>query len=220
MADSFIVNELLAFTLHKYNSDTHAAIQNTLLTFYCDDDISEAKTMLHHHYEDVIGLRPSRQNRGTKSIKEKDVTDILDAIKKLDESNTARNVKFVALNLSNLPPIMTTATDSDNDNVCIRLSLLEAQMLKFISTKSTSAVATVPPPLERHAPPAPPVSRIHQRTQCRGDPLPYVDHDRQADVPLHPVSAPILQTSTAPSSSSTGAWHTVKRTKPRVASIR
>ena len=37
--------------------------------------------MLHHHYEDVIGLRPARQNRGTKSIKEKDVTDILDAIK-------------------------------------------------------------------------------------------------------------------------------------------
>ena len=55
MADSFIVNELLAFTFHKYNSDTHAAIQNTLLTFYCDDDISVAKTMLHHHYEDVIG---------------------------------------------------------------------------------------------------------------------------------------------------------------------
>ena len=77
----------------------------------------------------------------------------------------------------------------------------------FISTKSTSAMVTVPPPLERHAPPAPTVSRIHQRTQCRGDPLPYVDHDRQADVPLHPVSAPIQQTSTPPSSSSTGAWH-------------
>ena len=65
MADSFIVNELLAFTFHKYNSDTHAAIQNTLLTCYCDNDISEAQTMLHHHYEDVIGLRPARQNRGT-----------------------------------------------------------------------------------------------------------------------------------------------------------
>ena len=174
MADSFIVNELLAFTFHKYNSDTHTAIQNTLLTFYCDDDISEAKTMLHYHYEDVIGLRPARQNRGTKSIKEKDVTDILDAIKKLDETNTVRNVKFMALNLSNLPPLMTMATDSDNDNLCIRLSLLEAQMLKFISTRSTSAMATVPPPpLERHAPP---MSRSHQRTQRSGDPLPFVDH--------------------------------------------
>ena len=217
MADSCIVNELLAFTFHKYNSDTHAAIQNTLLTFYCDDDISEAKTMLHHHYEDVIGVRPARQNRGTKSIKEKDVTDILDAIKKLDETNTVRNVKFVALNLSNLPPLMTMASDSDNDNLCIRLSLLEAQMLKFISTRSTSAMATVPPSLERHAPPAPPMSRRHQRTQRSGDPLPFVDHDRQADVPPHPVSTPIQPTSTAPSSSSTGAWHTVKRTKPKIA---
>ena len=36
-------------------------------------------------------------------------------------------------------------------------------------------------------------------------------------VPIHPVSAQIQQTSTAPSSSSTGAWHTVKRTKPKVA---
>ena len=57
MADSFIVNELLAFAFHKYNPVTHAAVQNTLLTFYCNDDISEAKTMLHHHYEYVVGLR-------------------------------------------------------------------------------------------------------------------------------------------------------------------
>ena len=83
MADSLIVNEFLASVFHKYNSDTHAAIQNTLLTLYCDDDISEpeAKTILHHHYGDVIVLGPHRQNRGTKSIKEKDVTDILNAIK-------------------------------------------------------------------------------------------------------------------------------------------
>ena len=171
--------------------------------------------MLHHHYEDAIGLRPARQNRGTKSLKEKDVTDILDVIKKLDETNTVRNVKFVALNLSNLPPLMTMATDSDNDNLCIRLSLLEAQMLKFISTRSTSAMATVPPPplerhappapLERHAPPAPPMNRRHQRTQRSGDPLPFVDHNRQADVPIHPVSTPIQPTSTSPSFSSTGA---------------
>ena len=122
---------------------------------------------------------------------------------------------------------MTMATDSDNENLYIRLSLLEAQMLKFISNRSTSAMATVPPPplerhappapQERHAPPAPPMSRRHQRTQRSGDPLPFVDHDRQADVPLHPVTTTIQQTSTAPSSSSTGAWHTVKLTKPKVA---
>ena len=162
--------------------------------------------MLHHHYEDVIGLRPARQNRGTKSIKEKDVTDILDAIKKMDETNTVRNVKFVVLNLSILPLLMTMATDSDNDNLCIILSLLEAQMLKFISTGSTSAVATVPPPpLERNAPPAPPVSRRNQHTQRSGDPLPFVDHDRQTDIPLHPVSTSIQTTYTSPSSSCTGA---------------
>ena len=203
--------------IHYRKFDTHAAIQNTLLTCYCADDISAAKTMLHHHNEDVIGLRPARQNRGAKSINEKDVTDILDALKKLDETNTVRNVNFVALNLSNLPPLMTLATDSDNDNLCIRLSLLEAQMLKFISTRSTSAMATVPlPPLERHAPPSPlerhappaplerhappahPMSRRHQRTQRSDNPLPFVDHDRQADVPLHPASTSNQPTSTLP----------------------
>ena len=61
------------------------------------------------------------------------------------------------------------------------------------------------------------MNRRHHRTQRSGDPLPFVDHDRQADVPLHPVSTPIQPTSTAPSSSSTGAWHTVKRWKPLVA---
>ena len=61
------------------------------------------------------------------------------------------------------------------------------------------------------------MSRRHQRTQRSGDPLSLLDHDRQAYVPLHPVSTPIQSTSTALSSSSTGACHTVKRMKPKVA---
>ena len=54
-----------------------------------------------------------------------------------------------------------------------------------------------PPPLECHAPPAPHVSGRHQRTNRCGDPIPYVDHDRQADLPLHPVSTPTWKTATA-----------------------
>ena len=65
----------------------------------------KTKTLIHQYYETVIGPRPGRQNRGTKTLKQKVVSDILYALKKLGESGSERPIIFVAINLISLPPI-------------------------------------------------------------------------------------------------------------------
>ena len=78
-----------------------------ICNFY-GEDVSEAKTLIHQHYETVIRPRPGRQNCGTKTLKQKEMSDILDAMNKIDESGPQRHVIFVAINLINLPPISQT----------------------------------------------------------------------------------------------------------------
>ena len=105
MAAKYVVNELLAFVFSKYNADNMKDLETIICNFYKEEDVSEAKTLIHQYYEIVIGPRPGRQNRGTKTLKEKKMLDILDAMKKLDESGPQRPVICVAINLINLHPV-------------------------------------------------------------------------------------------------------------------
>ena len=105
MTDNYIVNELLAYAFHRYSGDTADDIRDVIYRFYGEEDVSIAKNVIYKYYEEVIGPRPARQNRGVKTLKEKEVEDIMDAMKKIDESGNGRRVKFVALNLTNLPSI-------------------------------------------------------------------------------------------------------------------
>ena len=103
--DIFIVNELLTYVFDIYNANHLHGLKKIISDFYGDEDVSEAKTLFHAHYEDVVGPKPARQKRAadTKTLKEKEVSDILEAMKKLDERGSIRSVKFVAINLTNLP---------------------------------------------------------------------------------------------------------------------
>ena len=106
--------------------------------------MTSLRLRLFQHYADVVGPKPSRQNRGNRSLKEKEVGDIMEAIKKLDESGPARPVIFVAVNLTNLPSIMlptvlstsNNRTINDDDNVRHRLTTLEMQMAEMLAAKS------------------------------------------------------------------------------------
>ena len=66
-------------------------------------------------------------------------------MKKLDESGPARPVIFVAVNLTNLPSIMlptvlsTSNNQTINDNVRLRLTVLEMQMAEMLADKMPSA---------------------------------------------------------------------------------
>ena len=153
---SLVVNELLPYVFHKYNSDHIEEVQSDVSRYYCDDDVSEAKTQLFQHYDDVVGRKPPRQNRGNRSLKENEVGDIMDAMNKLDESGPARPLVCVAVNLTNLqsimlPTVLSTSnyqTINDDDNVRHRLTILEMQMAEMMAAKMTSAAYPAPKELQ------------------------------------------------------------------------
>ena len=62
-----------------------------------------------------------------KTLKEREMEDIMDVIKKIDEGGNDRRVKFVALNLINLPSIRDQSA-ADNNTVHNRVAFLEIQM--------------------------------------------------------------------------------------------
>lgn len=173
MPVTYIVNELMCYVFHKYNSDTHADLLKTLLSFYTEEDVLNAKTAFHEHYEPVIGTFQPRQNRGVKTLKEKHTEDILEAMKKLDESGPDRAVEFCAVNLTNLPPAVPpdTATQPEDrpapatvdDDIRPRLNLLEIQMAELLSSRlapaPTSRTTQNSPPSHTAQPSAPPLQR-------------------------------------------------------------
>ena len=135
MAVNYVVNELLAFVFFKYNADNMKDLETLICNFYGEEDVSEAKTLIHQYYETVIGPRPGRQNRGTKTLKQKEVSDILDAMKKLDESGPERPIIFVAINLINLPPISQIHQISTTIplNLAHNVSNLETQVSELMA---------------------------------------------------------------------------------------
>ena len=110
-------------------------LETIICNFYGEEDVSEAKTLIHQYYETVIGPRPGRQNRGTKTLKEKEVSDILDAMKKLDESGPQRPVIFVAIHLINLPPVSPKHQISTTIqmNLAHNVSNLETQVSELMA---------------------------------------------------------------------------------------
>ena len=80
MAVNYVVNELLAFVFFNYNADNMKDLETLICNFYGEEDVSEAKTLIHQYYETVIGPRPGRQNRGTNTLKQKEVSDYLNFV--------------------------------------------------------------------------------------------------------------------------------------------
>ena len=127
---------------------------------------------MYELYEEVIGSRPARQNRGVKTLKKKE----------------GGGVKFVALNLTNLPSIRDQSA-VDINNVHNRVAILEIQMAELLASKvkpcrpEPVSIANNPLPMRRDLPPARPhvpawkvadnTGRIVQRP---GEPQPYIQH--------------------------------------------
>ena len=76
------------------SADTADDIRDVIYQFYGEEDVSIAKNAIYKHYEEVIGPRPARQNRGVKTLKEREVEGIMDATRKL-----TRVVMIVGSNL-------------------------------------------------------------------------------------------------------------------------
>ena len=97
--DEVIINELLTYAWHYYKSSPFESLRKSLISFYHQHEILEAKTVLWRVFHDKLPPNVSRQDSSSRSAKEAEILDIITAIRKRDtENNISPN--FVAKNLT------------------------------------------------------------------------------------------------------------------------
>ena len=126
------MNELLAYMFCYYNSDHPEDLKMPVNKFYTSDAVIVAKKLLWQHYGDSLPSKVNRTSRGTKTPKQKNLEDILEGIKVLDETVDTLPVQFCAINLNNLP---AKCAPEDPSDIRIRISTLESQMTERLSFK-------------------------------------------------------------------------------------
>ena len=129
---SYVMNELLAYMFCYFDADHSEDLKMSVNNFYTSDAVIVAKTLLWQHYGASLPHKVNRTNRGTKTPKQKNVEDIIDGIKVLDETVDTLPVQFCAINLNNLPAKCAPENPSD---MRTRISTLESQMTEMLSFK-------------------------------------------------------------------------------------
>lgn len=110
MADNpkIVVNSLLTYCFHCTKCFAHDDIKNVLLDFYSGHVITEAKKILWEEYSDCLPTFEKRVCRGLRSVEDKEIDDILKALKSIDEkyASCPMPTVFAAIELNQLPPCM------------------------------------------------------------------------------------------------------------------
>ena len=177
MGTEYVPNELLAYAFDVYSRDKSDDIEDVLLNFYDDKAVRSAKTLIWEKYNEKLPSWKDRRNTTSNpnNAKERDVSDILGAIKLIDEKYSSKDevlpFVFAAIRLKNVP----SERYASELSVRNRLAVLEAQMGELLVAKqSYAATAAAGPEL--------PALSIHTRRNERnipGQPLPRVDHGRR-----------------------------------------
>ena len=119
-----VVNEMLAYITFHYKQCTENDIAVVILDLYDPQAIYDAKRLIWEHYNmhlQPIGTRRNSLVGG--SIHEKDLNDIMCAVKEIDKCGKEQSTMFVAANLDKLPRV----TPGEIDLICVRerITLLE-----------------------------------------------------------------------------------------------
>ena len=126
----YVVNELLMYVISKLDADNQNDIKNVVNTFYGDEAVSDAKSLLWEHYSSKLDRSISRRS------KVKNVDDILDAIRIINAAYPDKDtlpVVFVAIRTSNLPFVCEKMSPSRESFVESRLAALELQMVEVLA---------------------------------------------------------------------------------------
>ena len=105
-------------------------IKNVVNTFYGDEVVSDAKSLLLEHYSSKLDRSITRRS------KVKHVDDILDAIRIINAAYPDKDtlpVVFVAIGTSNLPFVYEKMSSSHELFVESRLAALELQMVEVLA---------------------------------------------------------------------------------------
>ena len=166
-----VINELLSHVFFMYKTEQMQDISDVVDKYYSADAVADAKLTLWQNYG-VNGhdARPRwedrRQTRGTKSVKDKELTDLLDGVKAIDQmycDTQELPTIFVAVNLLNVPPCKPTG--SNDDDLTHRVRNLEQQMDEVLLMKLSYANVANPPAPMQNTP-----KRVVQ-----GQPIPVTD---------------------------------------------
>ena len=121
----------------KKDVDHEFDIDRTLYRFYNEDAVKHAKLELWKHYKDNLPKWEDRKNT-TKTCKEKEIKDILQGVKAIDEAFSGEDelpVIFAAVRFCNVPSDRFTAESDVRD----RLRTLEIQMAQLMNSKTNYA---------------------------------------------------------------------------------
>ena len=109
-----VVNELLCYVDTYFKRSSALLVRMAVMTFYSEEEIHEAKVKLMRAVQEEIELKDikeNRQNTAQRSAKEKEVEDILQIMKLLDEQD-GFSIEFLAKNLNKIPPASPEAGGS------------------------------------------------------------------------------------------------------------
>lgn len=126
MGTKFVRNELLAYVFDKLNVNNESDIDQVVYKFYNEDAVKNAKNELWEHYGKKLPRREDRKNT-KESAKEKEIRDILSAVKTIDEEYSDKDelpVTFAAVKFCNIPSERFAADCDVRD----RLKLLESRV--------------------------------------------------------------------------------------------
>ena len=120
----------------------------------------------------------NRTSRGTKTPKLKNLEDILEGIKVLDETVDTLPVQFCAIYLNNLP---AKCAPEDPSDIRIRISTLESQMTEMLSFKQHTLKNNGNYQSEWPKIPLGNDQRIHQRQVHNGESMTSSQQARRPD---------------------------------------
>ena len=126
----YVVNELLMYVISKLDTDNQNDIKNVVNTFYGDEAVSDAKSLLWEHYSSKLDRSITRRSRV------KNIDDILDAIRIINVAYPDKDtlpVVFVTVRTSNLPFLCEKMSPSRESFVESRLAALELQMVEVLA---------------------------------------------------------------------------------------
>ena len=168
MSSEYIPNELLAYVFDSFDRDSSDHLEDVIMNFYGDGAVHDAKTLIWLKYKDQL---PKFQDRRNNNAKRREVSDIMTAVKAIDQQFSDAEFLpfvFVAVKLTNLPNERYSAEMSIRN----RLSLLESQMSEVLTSKLSYAATAV-------AGGVPPATNVHIKPNERnvqGQAIPRVDH--------------------------------------------
>lgn len=133
----FVRNELLAYVFDRRDADRSDDIHQIVNKFYNGDAVKNAKLELWKQYETTLPRFEERRNTGSRTVKEKEITDIINAVDLVDQAFSTDDelpVIFCAVKFCNVPTERFVLDVELRD----RLVTLEIQMKEVLTSKTST----------------------------------------------------------------------------------